>query len=87
MLGNGIFNRDGVIWRAHRAMTRPFFGKERVTDLNNFETHTREAMDALDRRASASASSDKGVLFSAQDLASRYTIDTAATFVSSPFPA
>lgn len=27
MFGNGIFNNDGAEWKAHRALTRPFFGK------------------------------------------------------------
>lgn len=26
MFGDGIFNADGAQWKAHRAMTRPFFG-------------------------------------------------------------
>lgn len=26
MFGNGIFNSDGAEWKAHRALTRPFFG-------------------------------------------------------------
>ena len=27
LLGNGIFNNDGDEWRAHRALTRPFFSE------------------------------------------------------------
>lgn len=27
LFGNGIFNSDGSEWKAHRAMTRPFFGE------------------------------------------------------------
>lgn len=26
LFGDGIFNTDGAEWRAHRALTRPFFG-------------------------------------------------------------
>ncbi len=84
MLGNGIFNRDGDIWKAHRAMARPFFQRERVTDFKNFETHTKEALTALD--ALQHGKEKEPVLFDAQDLFARYTIDSAATFVRTSVP-
>ena len=75
MLGNGIFNRDGEIWKLHRALARPFFARERVTDFEIFDRHTSKALEVVESLGPNTA-------FDAQDLYSRFTIDTGADFVS-----
>ncbi|KZS91082.1 cytochrome P450 monooxygenase CYP63 [Sistotremastrum niveocremeum HHB9708] len=73
VLGDGIFNTDGDTWRMHRAMTRPFFVKERISDFEFFEQHTARTLDIL-----------KGfgkTAIDAQDLFARFTLDTASSFL------
>ncbi|KZS95287.1 cytochrome P450 monooxygenase CYP63 [Sistotremastrum niveocremeum HHB9708] len=72
-LGSGIFNRDGDTWRSHRAMARPFFAKERISDFEYFEEHAAHTLSVL-----------RGVGDSAvdvQDLFARFTLDTASSFL------
>ncbi|KAF6751411.1 cytochrome P450 monooxygenase pc-3 [Ephemerocybe angulata] len=76
MLGSGIFNADGDLWKFHRALTRPFFSRDRVSDLENFLSHTKAALNLAESHIA------KGYAFDAQDLASRYTLDCSTQFLS-----
>ncbi|TFY81269.1 hypothetical protein EWM64_g2745 [Hericium alpestre] len=74
-LGNGIFNRDKEEWHAHRQIARPWFIRDRISDLSLFDRHTTDTIDiiidhARDRRA-----------FDAQDLFARFTLDSASEFL------
>ncbi|KAF9040810.1 cytochrome P450 [Panaeolus papilionaceus] len=75
LLGVGIFNSDGEMWKFHRAMTRPFFTKERISD---FEIYTRNCDRALDLARSRLA---EGYSFDFQDLVGRFTLDSASEFL------
>jgi cytochrome P450 len=75
-MGNGIFNRDGEIWKAHRALTRPFFARERLIDFEIFEKFSQKTLDVLSNHP-------EGVPIDIQDLFARFTMDTGVTFVSS----
>ncbi|EJD37697.1 cytochrome P450 [Auricularia subglabra TFB-10046 SS5] len=77
-LGNGIFNRDGDVWKMHRAMTRPFFAKERISDFNVFDEHSKKALDLLE--STTRTGPRKGAI-DAQDLYARFTLDTASEFL------
>ena len=46
-LGNGIFNVDGHIWSNSRALLRPQFHRERVSDLHVFEDHISKMIQLL----------------------------------------
>ncbi|KAF7312278.1 Cytochrome P450 monooxygenase [Mycena indigotica] len=72
-LGLGVFVSDGSMWRFHRQMMRPFFSRDRITDLDNFSRHCENALDVL--RAS------DGVPIDFQDVAFRFTLDAAAEFL------
>ena len=37
VLGNGVFNSDGDMWRFHRSMTRPFFAKDKKSSRTSAE--------------------------------------------------
>ena len=74
-LGGGIFNRDGETWKIHRAMTRPFFARERVSDFDHFERYTFKTIGVIKTLEKA------GEAFDAQDLFARLTVDSAATYV------
>ncbi|KAK2628894.1 hypothetical protein QTJ16_001997 [Diplocarpon rosae] len=48
LLGNGIFTQDGAGWEHSRAMMRPQFAREQVSDLEMTERHVQNMMKALD---------------------------------------
>ncbi|KAF8994419.1 cytochrome P450 monooxygenase pc-3 [Cyathus striatus] len=75
MLGSGVFNSDGDMWKFHRTMTRPFFIKDRISDFGIFATHADEAL----RQATARLSEGYPIDF--QDLVSRFTLDSATQFL------
>ncbi|KAF8523078.1 cytochrome P450, partial [Hysterangium stoloniferum] len=50
VLGTGVFNSDGEMWKFHRAMTRPFFARDRVTDFELFNNHAEIVIAKLSAR-------------------------------------
>jgi cytochrome P450 len=46
-MGEGIFNVDGKKWSAARALLRPQFLKQRLSDLQIFEEHISEMISLL----------------------------------------
>ncbi|KAH6889005.1 cytochrome P450 monooxygenase pc-1 [Coprinopsis sp. MPI-PUGE-AT-0042] len=71
VLGSGVFNSDGEIWKFHRSMTRPFFSRERVTDLDRFERHTQTALSLLVEKAKT------GYAMDIQDVVQRLALDVS----------
>ncbi|KAF5354121.1 hypothetical protein D9756_007165 [Leucocoprinus leucothites] len=67
----------------HRSITRPFFTRDRVTDFDNFERHTQEAL----KRAKARLAKGYPIDFQdmvdgqTQDLVARFTLDSATEFL------
>jgi cytochrome P450 len=47
LLGNGIFTQDGKSWEHSRAMMRPQFARDQVSDLNLEESHIQNLMRAV----------------------------------------
>ncbi|OCH88847.1 cytochrome P450 monooxygenase CYP63 [Obba rivulosa] len=74
-LGNGIFATDGEVWKQNRAMIRPFFHKERLSDLQIVAEHAAEALSILGAAAAAQRAID------IQDLFQRFTLDAGAAFL------
>ncbi|KIY71230.1 cytochrome P450, partial [Cylindrobasidium torrendii FP15055 ss-10] len=75
LLGNGIFNVDGALWKFHRGMTRQFLTQERVRDFENFERHSTYAIRLLTDRL------EDGYAVDFQDLVARFTLDAASEFL------
>ncbi|KAK0200210.1 cytochrome P450 [Desarmillaria ectypa] len=75
LLGEGIFNTDGDMWKFHRTMTRPFFNKDRISDFDNFERH------AVDTISSIRARLKEGYPVDFQDAVARFTLDSATEFL------
>ncbi|KAG8861160.1 hypothetical protein FRB96_003110 [Tulasnella sp. 330] len=71
--GDGIFNSDGAMWKFHRSVTRPFFAKDRVADFEIFEKHSEEAIMKIKERG--------GEPVDFQDIAGRFTMDSATAFL------
>ncbi|KAF7294859.1 putative cytochrome P450 monooxygenase CYP63 [Mycena indigotica] len=74
-LGQGIFNRDDEIWKMHRAIVRPFFARERISDFEIFEKFSRKTIALI------SSISAQNQPCEAQDLFSRLTLDAASEFL------
>ncbi|KAG8865748.1 hypothetical protein FRB97_004446, partial [Tulasnella sp. 331] len=73
LLGDGVFNSDGAMWKFHRSVTRPFFAKDRVSDFETFEKHSEEAIIKIKGR--------NGEPVDFQDIAGRFTMDSATSFL------
>ncbi|KIL57966.1 hypothetical protein M378DRAFT_87149 [Amanita muscaria Koide BX008] len=74
LLGVGVFNSDGM-YAFHRAMTRPFFTKDRITHFDIYDRHAQDAFTQLKSRLA------EGFPVDIQDLASRFTMDSATEFL------
>ncbi|KZT03032.1 cytochrome P450 [Laetiporus sulphureus 93-53] len=74
-LGSGIFNRDDEAWKAHRALARPFFSRDRITDFELFERYTDRTLMLISSRCSADGPVE------VQDLYARFTLDAASEFL------
>ncbi|KAH9919186.1 cytochrome P450 [Epithele typhae] len=75
LLGVGVFNADGDMWKFHRSMTRPFFSKDRITHFDIFDRHAEHALNRLAKRM------EQGIPVDWQDLVSRFTMDSATEFL------
>ncbi|KAI0775623.1 cytochrome P450 [Trametes elegans] len=75
LLGLGVFNSDGEMWRFHRTMTRPFFSRDRITHFDIFDRHAEHALNK------AAARLREGIPVDWQDVVSRFTMDSATQFL------
>ncbi|KAL0949003.1 hypothetical protein HGRIS_009102 [Hohenbuehelia grisea] len=75
LLGSGVFNSDGDMWKFHRSMTRPFFSKDRIS---HFELFGRKADSTIDQ---LKARLREGHAVDIQDAVSRFTLDSATEFL------
>jgi cytochrome P450 len=75
VLGTGVFNSDGEMWKFHRSMTRPFFSHDRISHFNTFDRHAEVAITQMKARFRA------GYPVDFQDLMSRFTLDSATEFL------
>jgi hypothetical protein len=81
--------------RFHRSITRPFFSRDRVTDFDTFERHANEALKIAKARLAEGYPIDFQAGFcvycfvdlininKTQDLAARFTLDSATEFLFS----
>ncbi|KAH8832235.1 cytochrome P450 monooxygenase pc-1 [Flagelloscypha sp. PMI_526] len=75
VLGSGVFNSDGDIWKFHRGLTRPHFNREKVQDFDLFEHHSNLAILKIQAHLKSSSAID------IQDVFGRFAIDAASTFL------
>lgn len=75
VLGTGVFNSDGDMWKFHRTMTRPFFTRERITDFEIFQKHADAAIAKIRGRVQS------GIPFNFEDLIARFTLDSSTEFL------
>ncbi|KAJ7679274.1 cytochrome P450 [Mycena polygramma] len=75
LLGTGLFNAEGELWKTGRAMARPFFAKERISDFEIFERTSATTLDLIATR------SRENLPIDVQDLLFRFTLDSASEFL------
>ncbi|KAM5531928.1 hypothetical protein V8D89_014398 [Ganoderma adspersum] len=75
VLGEGVFNADGDMWKFHRTMTRPYFSRDRIAHFEMFDRHADVAIKAMKERFR------NGHALDFQDLISRFTLDSATEFL------
>ncbi|KAL1747391.1 cytochrome P450 [Schizophyllum fasciatum] len=75
LLGRGVFNSDGEMWKFHRTMTRPFFNKDKIAHFDIFDRHAEDIL----RQAKARQAQGFPVDF--QDMIARFTLDAATEFL------
>ncbi|KIM42797.1 hypothetical protein M413DRAFT_444452 [Hebeloma cylindrosporum] len=75
LLGTGVFNSDGDMWKFHRSMTRPYFTRDRISHFDNFDLHSDIALKLASNRLA------EGHAIDFQDLVSRFTLDSATQFL------
>ncbi|KAK6537666.1 Protein kinase alk2 [Orbilia ellipsospora] len=72
LLGQGIFSIDGRGWEHSRALLRPQFARDQITQLENMEEHIKILMDCIPTN---------GTAIDIQTLFFELTIDTATHFL------
>ncbi|KAK0499418.1 cytochrome P450 monooxygenase pc-3 [Armillaria luteobubalina] len=75
LLGAGVFNSDGDMWKFHRDMSRPFFNRDRISDFDNFERHAVSTISQIRARLR------EGFPIDFQDVVARFTLDSATGFL------
>ncbi|KAF9523243.1 cytochrome P450 [Crepidotus variabilis] len=75
LLGLGVFNSDGDLWKFHRSMSRAYFSRDRISHFDNFEKHASDALNKEEKRLG------EGYAFDFQDLVARFTLDSATQFL------
>ncbi|KAG9126839.1 hypothetical protein FRC07_001740 [Ceratobasidium sp. 392] len=77
VLGTGVFNSDGELWKFHRTISRPYFTRDRISDFDLFARHSDSAISKL--LARLSEPSQPPIDF--QDVAARFTLDSGTEFL------
>jgi cytochrome P450 len=87
-LGDSIFTTDGAMWHNSRQMLRPQFTRDRVSDLECFESHMETLFKAMANGAALQGEdqpvdlrSVNGKVIDIADLFYRYTLDVATDFL------
>ncbi|KAI0353450.1 cytochrome P450 monooxygenase pc-3 [Trametes cingulata] len=75
VLGTGVFNADGELWKFHRMMTRPYFSRDRISHFELFDVHAETAINRMKERFRGGHAVDF------QDLVLRFTLDSATEFL------
>ncbi|KAF8317441.1 cytochrome P450 monooxygenase pc-3 [Clavulina sp. PMI_390] len=75
VLGVGVFNSDGAMWKFHRTLARPFFARDRISDFEIFEKHAESIIEIM------KASFRSGTPLDIQDIFSRFTLDSTSEFL------
>ncbi|KAF8174326.1 cytochrome P450 [Mycena galopus ATCC 62051] len=75
VLGTGVFNSDGEMWKFHRSLSRPYFSRDRISHFDMFNRHANDVISLIRERMKS------GYAIDFQDLIGRFTMDSATEFL------
>ncbi|KAJ7254379.1 cytochrome P450 [Mycena haematopus] len=75
VLGTGVFNSDGEMWKFHRSLSRPYFSRDRISHFDMFDRHADDVISLIKERMKSEYAIDF------QDLIGRFTMDSATEFL------
>ncbi|CCO36068.1 Cytochrome P450 52A3 OS=Candida maltosa GN=CYP52A3 PE=1 SV=3 [Rhizoctonia solani AG-1 IB] len=81
VLGEGVFNADGDMWKFHRGISRPYFSRDRISHFDNFARHSDVAISKILSRLSEPAVRGLPVAVDFQDVVARFTLDSGTEFL------
>ncbi|CCO35695.1 hypothetical protein BN14_09813 [Rhizoctonia solani AG-1 IB] len=81
VLGKGVFNADGDMWKFHRGISRPYFSRDRISHFDNFARHSDLAISKILSRLSEPALPGLPVAVDFQDVVARFTLDSGTEFL------
>ncbi|KAF8600093.1 cytochrome P450, partial [Ceratobasidium sp. AG-I] len=81
VLGTGIFNSDGDMWKFHRSMSRPYFTRDRISHFDLFARHSDAAINKLLARLSEPPQPNQPSAIDFQDVVARFTLDSGTEFL------
>ncbi|KAF8600072.1 CYP63 cytochrome P450 monooxygenase-like protein [Ceratobasidium sp. AG-I] len=81
VLGTGIFNSDGDMWKFHRNISRPYFTRDRISHFDLFARHSDSAINKLLARLSEPPKPGQPSAVDFQDLVARFTLDSGTEFL------
>ncbi|KAF8715658.1 hypothetical protein AX14_012520 [Amanita brunnescens Koide BX004] len=75
VLGTGVLNSDGDMWKFHRSIARPAFARDRISEYEIFDRHAATAISQLKQRLR------QGYAVNFEDVMTRFTLDSATEFL------
>ncbi|CAE7097245.1 unnamed protein product [Rhizoctonia solani] len=81
VLGKGVFNADGDMWKFHRGMSRPYFSRDRISHFDNFARHSDIAISKILSRLNEPARPGLPTAVDFQDVVARFTLDSGTEFL------
>ncbi|EUC55205.1 cytochrome P450 family monooxygenase pc-3 [Rhizoctonia solani AG-3 Rhs1AP] len=81
VLGQGVFNADGDMWKFHRGMSRPYFSRDRISHFDNFARHSDITISKILSRLNEPARLGLPVAVDFQDAVARFTLDSGTEFL------
>ncbi|KAG8759296.1 hypothetical protein FRC11_002168, partial [Ceratobasidium sp. 423] len=81
VLGKGVFNADGDMWKFHRGMSRPYFSRDRISHFDNFARHSDLAISKILSRLNEPSRPGLPVAVDFQDVVARFTLDSGTEFL------
>ncbi|CAE6505159.1 unnamed protein product [Rhizoctonia solani] len=81
VLGQGVFNVDGDMWKFHRGISRPYFSRDRISHFDNFARHSDVAISKILSRLNEPTRPGLPVAVDFQDVVARFTLDSGTEFL------
>ncbi|KAJ7034398.1 cytochrome P450 [Mycena alexandri] len=84
VLGVGVFNADGEMWKFHRNITRPFFSRDKISHFDIFDSHASDVIRIMKDRMRGGYSIDFEALEMKGDIEAETLLDELLNSTSDP---